>query len=369
MTARLESPALHGLLQPTLLLPHGLVESFKVEQLRFVFLHELAHVRRFDVLVNWIAAVAAALHWFNPLVRIAVSRLAEERELACDALALEHLASAERSAYGGTLLRILEQWRLAPAVPGLVGMTSANQHVKRRIQMIATFRSESRRALWIALVATLSIVSLTDATAGDHRRVVHFERLSPEAEAVMRQLDAHVSVVLTSVPLSELTNVVSNASGVTITAAEDAMDASVRDARFTLKAENVPAHIVLMESLSAVGLGVQFSATGAQIVKQETGVPGAVPFIRPAPHAANGKDRVVFFEKHVAKSGDGAIEPAPAIAPPDGDVKLRRHIDVQVDKASDGVTRRKVTFRGSEGGQVDGTFELEVTPAAASSAN
>lgn len=236
--------------------------------------------------------------------------------------------------------------------------------------MIATFRSESRRALWIALVATLSLVSLTDATAGDHRRVVrHFEKLSPEAEAVMQRLDTEVSLVLTSVSLSELTNVVSSASGVNITTAEGAIDDAVRGARFTLKAENAPAHIVLLESLSAVGLGVQFTATGAQIVKLDAAGPGAMPVIRRAPHAASGDDNVVIFEKHIASSDDGAIEPAPAIAPADGHAKLRRHVNVQMEKASDGVTRRKATFRGSEGGQVDGTFELEVTHAAASSAH
>src|SRR5687768_6297321 len=41
-------PALHGVLHPTLLLPSNWEESLSLEQLRFVFLHELAHLRRFD---------------------------------------------------------------------------------------------------------------------------------------------------------------------------------------------------------------------------------------------------------------------------------------------------------------------------------
>jgi bla regulator protein BlaR1 len=75
------TPSLHGWLRPTLLLPRGFLVSFTREQLRYVVLHELAHLRRSDVLVNWIATAAQVLHWFNPLVRLAVMRLAEEREL------------------------------------------------------------------------------------------------------------------------------------------------------------------------------------------------------------------------------------------------------------------------------------------------
>jgi beta-lactamase regulating signal transducer with metallopeptidase domain len=39
--------------------------------LRHVFLHELAHLKRHDIALNWLFAGAQALHWFNPLVWLA----------------------------------------------------------------------------------------------------------------------------------------------------------------------------------------------------------------------------------------------------------------------------------------------------------
>ncbi|HYI08753.1 MAG TPA: M56 family metallopeptidase [Thermoanaerobaculia bacterium] len=362
VSASIPAPALYGVLRPTLLLPEGFSQTFSVEQLRFVFLHELAHLRRFDVLVNWIAAVVHALHWFNPLVRIAVSRLAEERELACDALALEHLGSSERGAYGGTLLRMLDQWRLPPPVPGLVGMTSAHHHVKRRIQMIATFRSESKRALWMALVLTIAVISLTDATAGTQKRVMLMkEPLSPEAQAVMEKLDQTVTLELTGASIDDVLHAVSNKTGISIAAAEGAIDDTARETKYDLKANNVPGHIVLLESLHALNLALRFDANGATVEKAGEGedrIPAHI-HLRSGGPDNEGRERI-FIRERV-----GAGKPGEATTFERG---VRRPIEVELDshEMDRGVVRRKVTFRGSEGGQAEGTLELEVRRPAAS---
>lgn len=137
------TPSLLGFIRPTLLLPRE--APLTAEQLRYVFLHEVAHLRRLDVLVNWFTASLQIVHWFNPLVWLAASRLAEERELACDALALEQLTRSERSGYAETVIELLERTPALGPAPALVGMTSTPHQLKRRIVMIANFRSHSRR--------------------------------------------------------------------------------------------------------------------------------------------------------------------------------------------------------------------------------
>jgi len=82
-SSELDSPAVMGLLRPTIVVPHGALD-WPLERCRLVLVHELAHVRRRDVLAQAIADVACALHWCNPLVWICARRLRMEREIAAD---------------------------------------------------------------------------------------------------------------------------------------------------------------------------------------------------------------------------------------------------------------------------------------------
>jgi bla regulator protein BlaR1 len=68
------TPALHGFLRPRLLLPSSFAAQFSDQELRFILLHELAHVKRGDILVNWLAAFLQAVHWFNPFIWFGFAR-------------------------------------------------------------------------------------------------------------------------------------------------------------------------------------------------------------------------------------------------------------------------------------------------------
>lgn len=113
VTDTLAQPALHGLLRPRLLLPES-AAALSDDQLRMVMLHELAHVRRRDVAINWGLALLRMVHWWNPVFWLAAGRFAALREEACDAFSLRRLAQgappeANRDravAYGELLLAL-----------------------------------------------------------------------------------------------------------------------------------------------------------------------------------------------------------------------------------------------------------------------
>jgi beta-lactamase regulating signal transducer with metallopeptidase domain len=158
------SPAIYGLFRPRLLLPASFVETGTSAQLRHVFLHELAHVRRGDLVVHGITRILQALHWFNPILAWAFRRLRTDRELATDALALQVAGEGESRAYGLTIVEWLERWAEHPAPSGTVGILEDNASLERRIRAIARFRQPSRWApLTAVLVAALAAVSWTSA--------------------------------------------------------------------------------------------------------------------------------------------------------------------------------------------------------------
>lgn len=267
------TPALHGLLRPVILLPRGLVSSFTEAELRHVILHELWHQRRFDVAVSWLLSAAQTLHWFNPFVWFAASRIKEERELACDELALSCLEEDERPGYGMTILKLLERFRAPAPIPALVGIVNHKQKMKRRLTMIASFRSRARMtAILFLTVAAVGVVGLTDAEAGDGHQKKHLtmmKKIDPAALGTAEKLHGQISFETTGASFGELLTAVSNAAGVVITQSPDVATLPVQQARFTMKADNVPAHLVLMESLRSFHLTATPTAEGILIEKAD----------------------------------------------------------------------------------------------------
>jgi beta-lactamase regulating signal transducer with metallopeptidase domain len=163
-TAAVKGPTLFGFLRPRLLLPTGLLSTFTPEELRHVFLHELAHIKRQDILTGWLTLVVQIVHWFNPLVWLAFYRLRADRELACDALALFHARPGENEAYGLTIVKLLEGFGQSVWGPNLAGILENKQQMKARIIMIAKYHKTDRgMVLAVLLLAGLALATLTDA--------------------------------------------------------------------------------------------------------------------------------------------------------------------------------------------------------------
>jgi beta-lactamase regulating signal transducer with metallopeptidase domain len=262
----MKTPALHGLLRPTLLLPPNLATSFSREELRHVILHELWHLRRLDVAVSWLLSAVQTLHWFNPLVWFASSRIKEEREIACDELALSCLEEEERHGYGTTILKLLERFRAATPVPALVGIVNHKLKMKRRLTMIASFRNRTRFSILFLMAAALvGLAGLTDAVGGE--RVL--KQFDPKIHEVFLQLERPVTLDLTNATFSELLATVAAKSGVVITEGPLLATLPVQQARFTVHAENVPAHAVLMETLMPFELAPAPDANGVVIGKSD----------------------------------------------------------------------------------------------------
>jgi beta-lactamase regulating signal transducer with metallopeptidase domain len=337
------TPALHGLRRPTLLFPSGLAASFDRDELRHIVLHELWHLRRGDVAVSWILSAIQALHWFNPFVWFAMARIREERELACDELALSCLEEGERLGYGRTVLKLLERFRTTAPVPALVGIVNHKQQMKRRLTMIASYRNRTRFSiLFLSALVFVTTVALTDATAGER----FIKKLDPAAHETMKSLHQQVDLDLSGASLNELISAVSNKTGVVITQSPDVAASQAQSARFTLKAEKVPAMMVLHEALAAFGLMPSADANGVAIVKGEM-IPRAHHALRGA-----GAEGVVHFN-HKVDSPDG------------GEKKVVHVIQLDANEASPEEIEKIVAEHRADGtamarGEGDGNIELNV---------
>lgn len=169
-----QSPAIMGLFQPTLLLPRDARERFSAEELRLIFLHELAHLKRGDVAVQWLIAGLQILHWFNPVLWLAFRRMRIDREPATDALVLSRAGEEHKEHYGEMLIKQLEHFNQRHSIPTLVGILEDKDQFKRRFSLIAKFTRGAYgwSLLGVVLVIVLAGACLTgskkDKSAGKH---------------------------------------------------------------------------------------------------------------------------------------------------------------------------------------------------------
>ncbi|PIE96155.1 transcriptional regulator [Bacillus fungorum] len=167
VSGKVSSPTVFGFIRPKLLLSSVHMKILDEQQLRYIFYHELAHIKRRDVGVNWLMHGLLILNWFNPILWYAYSCMREDQELACDALALTCINSEEQIAYGHTIISLLEHYSGYYQVPSLANFSKNKRMLKRRILMIKKFQKKSYRWSAIGAVAVIAVssVSLLNARA------------------------------------------------------------------------------------------------------------------------------------------------------------------------------------------------------------
>lgn len=198
----LRTPALFGFFKPRLLIPSSVVNRLSKQELRMVLMHELAHVRRRDVLLNWLIIGVRALHWFNPFVWLAMRQLRAGRELVCDEMVLVRLEPPERLTYGNSLIKLIEDFSRSRFSPSLLRAVSGNLETKRRITMIADFGEKARSVQFLFAAIVVGLCCFTFTRAADKDSNVRSAEL-PNKESPARVLELKVSAVPAETGVSE----------------------------------------------------------------------------------------------------------------------------------------------------------------------
>jgi|GEM_PF-2403076 len=158
LTQAVGTPSLFGLFKPKLLLPVSLLNHFSSEQLKHVLVHELFHYRHRDIVVNWLGQVLLILHWFNPIIWYAFTKLREDQEIACDAMTVKYFGTNSSKDYANTLIKLLESYVRPPRMANLANLSGSKSLIKRRLTSISNLRQSS-------LASTVVIVAIVILTS------------------------------------------------------------------------------------------------------------------------------------------------------------------------------------------------------------
>ncbi|WP_349667766.1 BlaR1 family beta-lactam sensor/signal transducer [Lacrimispora sp.] len=159
-SAYLSSPMAAGLVKPIIILPIHILSEFTKEEIRFILLHELTHIKHRDLFLNRFLALMQALYWYHPVVWIGLKEMRKDQEVGCDLSVLSILEENSYVDYGKTLIRFAEN--LVRRLSFVSQIAGSEKEIRMRIRCIASYRKESTWKQWKSrfLLTVTSLVLL-----------------------------------------------------------------------------------------------------------------------------------------------------------------------------------------------------------------
>ncbi len=148
-----EVPMVIGWLRPAVLLPASMASGLTVSQLEMLLAHELAHVKRFDYLVNLLQTLVELLLFFHPCVKWISNQVKAEREYCCDDIAVNCCGNAV--AYATTLA---DAEMLRPHNIPQLAMAATGGDLKKRVFRIVGQHSCAPKYAGQWLIGCFSLV-------------------------------------------------------------------------------------------------------------------------------------------------------------------------------------------------------------------
>lgn len=162
LSCEIDSPLLVGICRPAVLVPAELMAQVSHDEFRAILAHEVEHLRRHDLLWNWLTAATNALFFVHPFVWLARRELALTSEAACDTAAVSGTGTSV-GAYLAMVLKIASGRRELPHLEFAgASIVESYKTLQRRflIMKSSTVQSARRRAIWGIVAIILATVGI-----------------------------------------------------------------------------------------------------------------------------------------------------------------------------------------------------------------
>ena len=149
----ISSPMTAGFLKPIIYIPTGLSTGLSYDEIESILLHEMAHIKRNDYLLNWLLVITETLFFFNPILLHMVKQLRREMEYTCDD---EVLNEQNEISYARTLIK-LEEFNLNNKL-SLQAKNNNSEFSKRINRMIKQQKPVMHQKLVVTSLLAITLV-------------------------------------------------------------------------------------------------------------------------------------------------------------------------------------------------------------------
>ena len=155
-----KSPVAYGLFRPKIAVPMEMVRNYSERQIRWILLHELAHIKRGDTLVFLFQRLLQSLFFFNPLIWWVNALIDRLREYACDDAALVESQAPPKECGEGFLGVVMQNNGLPTFQYATHGLVNYKTMIRRRLMRILDDKRRLHAKLTLSAMILLFLVSL-----------------------------------------------------------------------------------------------------------------------------------------------------------------------------------------------------------------
>ena len=106
---KIASPVTYGIIHPKLVLQSYIFEDD--ELLKYVLIHELTHIKKFDIAFSHLKNLIMCINWYNPFILGAAKYIEDDIEILCDKLVIKRAGNTRehRKEYCMAMLKLTER--------------------------------------------------------------------------------------------------------------------------------------------------------------------------------------------------------------------------------------------------------------------
>ncbi len=188
-SALIKIPSVTGFFKPIITVPIGMLSNLPQDQVEAILLHELAHIRRKDYVINLLQHLAEMVFFFNPGLLWLSSLIKDERENCCDDIALDIIGNKTHFVHALISFEEYNNEKLAVAFAG------KKNHLLCRVKRIIYNDNKSLNAVEktflsvsLLMVAVILIACANPTKMNEEQRKAELQKFIHENARVVDEL-------------------------------------------------------------------------------------------------------------------------------------------------------------------------------------
>ncbi|QEM08515.1 M56 family metallopeptidase [Mucilaginibacter rubeus] len=158
-------PMVIGHLKPLILIPAGLMTAMPPAEIEAILVHELAHIRRRDYIMNLLVSMMEVIFFFNPAVLWIASLIRAERENCCDDMVVSH--TGNKVNYIKALVACQEYQLATPAYA--MALSGGKNQLMGRVKRMLSDNNQSLNVMERSMLAVALVATILLTTAFSHK--------------------------------------------------------------------------------------------------------------------------------------------------------------------------------------------------------